>query len=55
MRKEAKSARRAKCSYSKCNKNPFLKKLGYYYKGLYYCSKGHARKVKKENEIKTHE
>jgi len=25
MRKEAKSARRAKCSYSKCNKNPFLK------------------------------
>ena len=55
MRKVAKSSGRTKCSYAKCTKDAFKKNLACYYKGLYYCSKGHAIKAKKENEIKTHE
>lgn len=44
MRKEAKSKRRAKCSYEKCNKEAFLKILGYYRNGFYFCSRGHYDK-----------
>ena len=50
MRKEAKNKRRTKCAYSKCTKDAFKKSLGYYYKGKYYCSKGHARRAKRERQ-----
>ena len=51
MRKNAKSARRTKCAYKKCSKtDPFKKSLGYYYKGNYFCCKGHKRRAFKENE-----
>ena len=49
MRKEAKAKRRAKCAYEKCHKEQFKKNLGYLYKGVYYCSRNHARKAKQEN------
>jgi len=52
MRKDAKNARRTKCSYAKCTKDSFRKNLGYYYKGRYYCGKSHARRAKQENAIK---
>ena len=52
MRKQAKMKRRTRCSYAKCNTDPFKKNLGYYYRGLYFCSKGHGRRAFKENEIK---
>jgi len=48
MRKDAKNARRTKCAYSKCNKDPFLKNIAYYYKGIYYCNKNHRIKACKE-------
>lgn len=49
MRRDAKSERRTKCAYEKCRKEPFKKNLGYLYKGVYYCSKNHARKARKAN------
>jgi len=44
MRKTAKAKRRTKCTYSKCNKDPFQKNIAYYYKGEYYCCKNHRIK-----------
>ena len=52
MRKQIKERRKAKCSYAKCTRDPFKKNLGYYYKGRYFCSKGHARKAFKEHEFR---
>lgn len=52
MRKDAKSARRTRCEYSKCNKDPFLKNLAYYYKGMYFCCKNHRIKHFKESAKK---
>lgn len=51
-RKSKKSNKRIRCNYSKCNRDAFKKSLGYYYRGQYFCSKGHARKAMKEQEIK---
>jgi len=50
-RKNIKSKKRIKCAYIKCTKEAFKKSLGYYYKGKYFCSKGHARKSKKTTNI----
>ena len=52
MRKDAKSARRTKCAYSQCRKDPFKKNLAYYYKGLYFCNKNHKITALKENELR---
>ena len=55
MRKDAKSARRTRCAYKNCHKDPFQKNLAYYYKGLYFCNRNHRIKHFKELEAKNNE
>ncbi len=48
-RKDIKDSKKAKCSYTECRKNdPFKKRLGYYYKGKYYCGKNCVKKQKED-------
>lgn len=47
-RRNLKALKRSKCSYKTCTRD-FKKSNGYYYKGKYYCSKGHARKANKKD------
>ena len=54
-RKNLKAQKRTKCVYTKCTKDAFRKSLGIYYKGRYFCSRGHARKAFKEKAIKDNE
>ena len=50
-RKNVKDAKKTKCSYSDCKKHDsFKKRLGYYYKGKYYCSTTCAKKEKKDKK-----
>ena len=49
-RRDRKSNKRTKCALDTCRKEPFKKIDGYLYKGIYYCSKGHARKARKNEK-----
>lgn len=52
MRSSTKGKKRIKCAYKKCTKDAIKKALGYYYKGRYFCSRGHKRKAYEENEMR---
>ena len=47
-RKKIKDAKRINCSCEGCKKDPIKKRLAYYCKGKYYCSKNCMRKEKRD-------
>lgn len=50
-RKKIKERKKVNCAYKECHKkDPFKKKLGYYYKGKYYCSQNCVRKEKRDKK-----